>query len=264
LKIAISADGPNLDAKVGSRFGTSDYILILDPSTMDFEAVRNPGAAGQPAGGMQAVAIAISKEVKAVLTGYCSPHAKAYLSHNDIEVMAGLRGVVAEAIAAHCGRTKPDTEKGCQYSRRTEKEKKERTMAALNASARQLVRLMPIMASVILVLGLFNVFVSEKVLAMVFSGRIGLDALWGACLGSVFTGNAINSYIIGRELLEQGVGLVGVTALMVAWVSVGLVQLPVEMASLGRRFALVRNAAAFAVSLMIAILTVPVMRFMGG
>lgn len=51
--------------------------------------------------------------------------------------------------------------------------------------------------------------------------------------------------MLGKGLLIAGVGPCGVTALMLAWVSVGVIQLPAESAVLGARFALVRNLAAF-------------------
>jgi len=47
-----------------------------------------------------------------------------------------------------------------------------------------------------------------------------------------------------------------VTALMLAWVNVGVVQLPAEMVALGRRFALVRNGIAFVFSILTALITV--------
>ena len=49
MKIAISADGSNLNAKVGHKFGASQYLVIVDVETGDFEAMPNPGASGQGA-----------------------------------------------------------------------------------------------------------------------------------------------------------------------------------------------------------------------
>ena len=62
-------------------------------------------------------------------------------------------------------------------------------------------------------------------------------------------------------MLEYGVSLFAVTALIIAWVTAGLVQLPAEIAALGRRFALTRNAVSFALSIAIAIFTVVVLNF---
>jgi len=71
MRIAISASGPNLNAKVGYRFGASQYLVIVNVESGDFEAVPNPGALAQRGAGMQAIVLAISKDGKTVLTGYC-------------------------------------------------------------------------------------------------------------------------------------------------------------------------------------------------
>ena len=54
MKIAILADGSDLSARVGQKFGPAQYLLIVDLETGDFEAVPNPGASGQRGAGMQA------------------------------------------------------------------------------------------------------------------------------------------------------------------------------------------------------------------
>jgi hypothetical protein len=123
---------------------------------------------------------------------------------------------------------------------------------------------LPIMIGVVLLIGLFNAFVSREALASVFSGGVALDSLWGACFGSILAGNPISSYIIGGELLEQGVSLFAVTALIVAWVTVGVVQIPAEMSALGARFALVRNAVCFVFAILVAIITVLILNLIAG
>ena len=74
-------------------------------------------------------------------------------------------------------------------------------------------------------------------------------------MGSILAGNPITSYIIGGELLAQGISMTAVTAFLVAWVTVGMVQLPAESILLGKRFAVTRNIAAFVFSVIVAILT---------
>lgn len=99
-------------------------------------------------------------------------------------------------------------------------------------------------------------YYSDRLLASIFSGNTFLDTLWGACFGSILAGNPINSYVIGGELLKYNISLFAVTALIVTWVTVGLVQLPAEIAALGKKFALLRNGLSFVLSIPIAIVTV--------
>ena len=98
MKIAITADGADLEARVSHKFGTSKYLVIVDLKSGDFEAVPNPGASGQRGAGMQAVVLVISKGVKMVLTGYCSPAVHHHLTANGIEVISGLSGTVGELV----------------------------------------------------------------------------------------------------------------------------------------------------------------------
>ena len=98
MRIAISSDKPDLEARVGSRWGTSKYLMVIDLRTMAVESLPNSGASGQGGGGIQAVVLAISKKVDAVLTGYCSPTAEKYLTANGIEVLTGVSGTVAEVV----------------------------------------------------------------------------------------------------------------------------------------------------------------------
>jgi uncharacterized membrane protein YraQ (UPF0718 family) len=121
---------------------------------------------------------------------------------------------------------------------------------------RQFKSILPLLVGVILLLGLFQGFVSKQTLLSFFSGSAILDSFWGACMGSILTGNPINSYVIGKNLLDIGVGLSGVTALLLTWVSVGLIQLPVESKALGLRFTLVRNIAGFTVAIIMSFVVV--------
>ena len=265
MRIAISSDKPDLEARVGSRWGTSKYLMIVDLRTMAVESLPNSGASGQGGGGIQAVVLAISKKVDAVLTGYCSPTAEKYLTANGIEVLTGVSGTVAEVVRQykkgdlqkHIGVVRKPESGGASIDRLT-------LFHALKTSSNQFINLLPMLVGVVLLIGLFNAFASKELLSYLFSGNRALDTLWGACFGSIFTGNPINSYIIGGELLEYGVGLCAVTALIIAWVTVGLAQLPAEISALGSRFALVRNAISFVLSIAIAFATVGILNFITG
>ena len=86
-----------------------------------------------------------------------------------------------------------------------------------------------------------------------------MDSFIGSALGSILAGHPITSYIIGGELLEQGISLIAVTAFLVTWVTVGLVQLPVESALLGKKFAITRNITAFLFAILVAIITAAIL-----
>ena len=114
----------------------------------------------------------------------------------------------------------------------------------------------PIMIGIILIFGLFRTFVSKEMLLSVFTGDTLQSTFMGALIGSISTGNPVTSYIIGGELIKEHVSLIAITSFIVAWVTVGIIQLPAEAGILGRRFAFVRNILSFILSILVSIATV--------
>ena len=114
----------------------------------------------------------------------------------------------------------------------------------------------PIIVGVLMLISLSIVAIPKGFYQSVFTGNRIIDPLFGAIFGSAAAGNPITSYIIGGELLKQGVSLIAVAAFLLAWVSVGLVQLPAESLMLGKRFAFTRNIVSFITAIMVAFLTV--------
>jgi len=112
----------------------------------------------------------------------------------------------------------------------------------------------PIILSVLLIVAFIQTLVPPESYKKIFSGNIFLDPLIAAALGSISLGNPIVSYVIGDGLLQNGVSLIAVTAFIVSWVTVGIIQLPAETFFLGKRFALVRNLTSFIGAILIGIL----------
>lgn len=115
---------------------------------------------------------------------------------------------------------------------------------------------LPIIFGVIMLVSLSIVAIPKTFYTDIFTGNKIMDPLFGAIFGSIASGNPITSYIIGGELLKQGVSLIAITAFILAWVSVGIIQLPAESLMLGRKFAITRNVVSFLTALVVAILTI--------
>ncbi len=109
---------------------------------------------------------------------------------------------------------------------------------------------------VFLLIGFFVVAVPKELYTIIFTGNKVMDPLLGALFGSVAIGNPIVSFVIGGELLKEGISLVAVTAFILTWISVGIVQLPAESLMLGKKFAITRNILNFFTALIISVLTV--------
>ncbi len=116
--------------------------------------------------------------------------------------------------------------------------------------------MMPMIVAILGLLGLMEAFVSNEMLTSLFTGNAVYDTLIGTLSGAVAVGNAMVSYILGGELLHQGISLYAVTAFVLAWVTLGVVQLPAEAEVFGLRFTVYRNLLAFVFTILVAIATV--------
>jgi len=135
---------------------------------------------------------------------------------------------------------------------------KQKLKQSIQKAAKALWNSFPILLGVILLVSIVNVLIPSSAYSFLFRNNF-LDSFIGSALGSILAGNPITSYVIGGELLSQGISLTAVTAFIVAWVTVGLVQLPAESMLLGKRFAITRNITAFVLAIIVALITVGVM-----
>jgi len=117
----------------------------------------------------------------------------------------------------------------------------------------------PLILGTVLFISLILTLIPKSFYLMIFQKNIILDPFIGSFVGSVSAGNPLVSYIIGGELLKQEVSLIAVTAFIVAWVTVGFIQLPAESMILGKRFALYRNLLSFIFAIIVALITVAIL-----
>jgi uncharacterized membrane protein YraQ (UPF0718 family) len=131
----------------------------------------------------------------------------------------------------------------------------------LENAVKTIFSMIPMILGVVGVVGIFRTFVSRSLLASLFNGGLVHDTFMGTIGGMIAVGQALISYILGGELLEEGVSLYAVTAFVLAWVTLGIVQLPMESEILGLRFTVIRNIAAFFSTLFVAVTTVMILEW---
>jgi len=135
--------------------------------------------------------------------------------------------------------------------------------ASLKKTARTFLQALPVIVGMLLLTSHALSLFSPEQAARYFGRNDWVDALLATAVGSIAAGPPLASYLLGGELRAGGVSLVAVTALVVSWVTVGVVQLPAEALFLGRRFALVRNLVSFVFTLLVALLTVQTLHWIG-
>ncbi|RTZ74794.1 MAG: hypothetical protein DSZ00_03525 [Gammaproteobacteria bacterium] len=131
-----------------------------------------------------------------------------------------------------------------------------RILVSLRQTGRAFWRLLPVLVGVLLLAALVAQSIPKLMQMGLFGRGPWSDTLAAAGVASVATGQPVVSYILAGELQKAGVELLAVTAFLTAWITVGVISLPVEAQMLGWRFALWRNFIAFLFSLVIAWLTV--------
>jgi len=100
MKIALSATAPGLDAEVDPRFGRCQYFIIVDPQSMEFEALDNSNALASGGAGISTAQMIAGKGVEVVLMGNCGPNAYQTLSAAGVQVITGVSGRIKDAIEA--------------------------------------------------------------------------------------------------------------------------------------------------------------------
>ena len=98
MKIAISSTGENLNATVDPRFGRCQYFVLIDPESMEFEAIPNESASAMGGAGIQAAQNVANLKAEVVLTGNMGPNAFQTLSAAGIKVITGVNGTVKEVV----------------------------------------------------------------------------------------------------------------------------------------------------------------------
>jgi len=139
----------------------------------------------------------------------------------------------------------------------------QRLVKSVWQASSSLFTLLPVILGTLLLTSLIIPYIPKLLEVGLYGQSSIIDALTGAGVGGIAAGQPVISYLLGGELLRSGVSLVGVTALVVAWVTVGIVNLPVEAVMLGRAFAICRNLLSFLFTLIIAFITAGVMHVLG-
>jgi uncharacterized membrane protein YraQ (UPF0718 family) len=127
---------------------------------------------------------------------------------------------------------------------------------AFTKSLKGFVSMLPMLIAIFLLLGIFDVYITKDILLSFFTSNNFLDTITGTLLGGVLTGNPMISYILGGELTDSGVSLYAVTALILSWVTIGLIQLPAEVEIFGFRFTFYRTLLTFITTVLVSMATV--------
>src|SRR5690554_4216951 len=75
MKILLTTISPNLESELDPRFGRGAYFLMIDPESLEWNAVANPAVNAPGGAGVQAAQFAKDNDCGAVVSGDFGPNA---------------------------------------------------------------------------------------------------------------------------------------------------------------------------------------------
>jgi predicted Fe-Mo cluster-binding NifX family protein len=102
MKVAISAQGNDIDSLVDPRFGRARWFIVVDAETGEWQAHDNSVNVDASGGaGVQAGSTVATQGVEAVITGNVGPNAHRVLAAANIAIHQAGNGIsVRDALAA--------------------------------------------------------------------------------------------------------------------------------------------------------------------
>ena len=74
-KIALTVAAPGLDVDVEQRFGRSAFLLLVDPDTLEWDSIANPGRDAGSGAGIKIAQVLSERKVSDVISGEFGPKA---------------------------------------------------------------------------------------------------------------------------------------------------------------------------------------------
>jgi len=127
--------------------------------------------------------------------------------------------------------------------------------AFINA-VKNFISTLPMIIAITALIGLFQTYITPSMLSNLFGFSDISDTLIGTFTGAISSGNGAVSYVVAQGLQDQGVSFYALSAFILAWVTLGFVQIPAEASIFGIRFTIIRNILALISTIVISYLAV--------
>ena len=131
---------------------------------------------------------------------------------------------------------------------------KNKTKKAIMIMVKSLGKIAPSILSVILLIGLLYGLFADKI-ALLFGNESGVFGFISIALfGSIIHMPSMLAFPLAASFLKEGASVSSVAAFITTLTMIGVVTLPLEIKTLGKKFAIYRNLLSFAIALIIAVL----------
>ncbi|NCC83126.1 MAG: permease [Clostridia bacterium] len=129
-----------------------------------------------------------------------------------------------------------------------------KTKMALKKAWKSFENILPQFLAILIIIGLALSILSPETITMLMGTRSGVFGVLGAALiGSITLIPGFVAFPLAAALLKNGAGYMQIAAFVSTLMMVGVVTLPLEIKTFGKRATLIRNVAAFVFSLLAAL-----------
>ena len=130
---------------------------------------------------------------------------------------------------------------------------REKTKMALRKAWKSLENILPQFLSILILIGLVLAILSPDTISLLLGTRSGIWGVIGAAVvGSITLIPGFVAFPLAASLLKNGAGYMQIAAFVSTLMMVGVVTLPLEITTFGKRAAIIRNIASFAFSFVVA------------
>lgn len=129
---------------------------------------------------------------------------------------------------------------------------KKKTKKSIMIAVKSLGKIAPAILSIILLIGVSYGLFADKI-ALFFgqdSGALGFFSI--ALFGSILHMPSLLAFPLAGSFLAEGASISSVAAFITTLTMIGIVTLPLEIKTLGKKFAIYRNVFSFVITLIIA------------
>lgn len=128
-----------------------------------------------------------------------------------------------------------------------------KTKMALKKAWKSFENILPQFLSILIIIGLALAILSPETITSLLGTRSGIWGVFGAAIiGSITLIPGFVAFPLAAALLKNGAGYMQIAAFVSTLMMVGVVTLPLEIKTFGKRATIIRNIAAFAFSLIAA------------
>jgi len=131
---------------------------------------------------------------------------------------------------------------------------KSKTVKSLKIAGRSLLKLAPTILSVILLIGIIYGLFSDKI-ALLFGNENSVNGfILIAVMGSIMHIPSLLAFPLASSFLAEGASISSVVVFITTLTMIGIVTIPLEIKTLGKKFTIYRNVFSFVIAIIIAFL----------